>query len=52
MYELLLLLTAICTGVNCFVISVLKHRVRYLEDLTAAQHDTITDLYGKAAEGK
>lgn len=52
MFEFLLLLTAIVTGANCFVISALKQRVKYLEDLSKAQHDTITDLYGMKAEGK
>lgn len=52
MYELLLLLTAICTGANCFVISALKQRVRYLDALTEAQHDVQTDIYGLLAEIK
>lgn len=52
MFELLLLLTAIVTGANCFVISALKHRVKHLEAENDGLQDEVTELYGKAAEGK
>ena len=52
MQELLLLLTAIVTGANCFVIAVLKRRVKWLEAVADAQHDTITDLYALSLERK
>ena len=52
MQELPLLITAIVTGANCFVIAVLKRRVKWLEDATDAQHDTITELYALSLERK
>lgn len=52
MFELLLLLTAIVTGANCFVISALKQRVKYLEALVDAHHGVQTDVLGVLAEIK